>query len=57
MTATSQKQSPDKTNDDPAVTPASTKQETGTASPPKHRNTVSNATNRDSSSRGQWRLN
>ena len=57
MTATSQKQSHDRTDDAPAATPASTKQETGTISQPKHNNTVSNATNRDSSSRSQQRPN
>jgi hypothetical protein len=57
MNATSQKRSPDRTDDDPAATHASTNQAIATPSPPKHPTTASNATTRDSSSRSQLRLN
>jgi hypothetical protein len=57
MSETSKKQSPDRIGEDPAATPASTKQETDTHFPPKTVNITNNSISRVYSSRSQPQLN
>jgi hypothetical protein len=57
MSETSKKQSPDRIGEDPAATPASTKQETDTHFPPKPLNITNNSISRVYSSRSQLQLN